>query len=218
MSEIPIPKQLASGLLAGCLSAAVALVLFIFLAQAVSHAETQQIDDRIRAAIHQYSSPWLSSLMQMLTVLGATAFLVPVGAGVVLCLAFARRPLAALLFVIMIDGAVLLNVALKWAFQRGRPAPFFDLSPPRSYSFPSGHALFSFCFYGFLALAVTKSTQSHAGRIAVWGLAALIIAAIGFSRIYLGVHYPTDVLGGYVVGFFWTVMLGLGYRFLQHRE
>jgi undecaprenyl-diphosphatase len=94
-------------------------------------------------------------------------------------------------------GALVLDISLKHAFHRQRPTPFFG-PLPHTYSFPSGHAMFSVCFYGVLAGLVADRTNSRVIKICIWLLAVVLIAAIGLSRIYLGVHYPTDVLGGYL--------------------
>jgi undecaprenyl-diphosphatase len=101
-------------------------------------------------------------------------------------------------------GAALLDVALKHAFRRPRPAPFFGVPLPLSASFPSGHALASFCFFGVLAALLAHRTRSYWRAALVWLAAAALIAAIGFSRIYLGVHYPTDVIAGYLAAAIWV--------------
>ena len=85
------------------------------------------------------------------------------------------------------------------------PMSFTDL--PRTYSFPSGHSLFSFCFYGVLAGLLTRRIASRIGRILIWTFAALLVAAIGLSRIYLGVHYPSDVIAGYLAASLWVSTL-----------
>jgi undecaprenyl-diphosphatase len=99
-------------------------------------------------------------------------------------------------------GAVVLDNLLKYAFHRVRPEPFFGISP-ETYSFPSGHVLFSACFYGMLGLVFAADVRSVLSRAAIWAAAALLVSAIGLSRIYLGVHYPTDVIAGLLVGLFW---------------
>jgi undecaprenyl-diphosphatase len=87
--------------------------------------------------------------------------------------------------------------------------PFFG-AVPQTYSFPSGHSLFSFCFYGVLAGLITARIESRPLRILIWILAATLVFSIGLSRIYLGVHYPSDVLGGYLAGTIWvSTMLAL---------
>jgi len=110
---------------------------------------------------------------------------------------------AALWLVISILGALVLDLSLKYAFHRARPTPFFG-PLPHTYSFPSGHALFSFCFYGVLAGLLADRVRSFKLRILVWTLAALLVAAIGVSRIYLGVHYPSDVIAGYLAATLWV--------------
>jgi undecaprenyl-diphosphatase len=100
-------------------------------------------------------------------------------------------------------GALALDLALKYAFHRERPPVFFG-TEPASYSFPSGHALCSFCFYGVMAGLIAARVRSPALRIAVWALAALLVIAIGVSRVYLGMHYPSDVIGGYLAAAVWV--------------
>ncbi|HMC29816.1 MAG TPA: phosphatase PAP2 family protein, partial [Candidatus Angelobacter sp.] len=75
---------------------------------------------------------------------------------------------------------------------------------PNSYSFPSGHALTSLCFYGVMAGLLSARIKSLPWRIALWTAAVLLIIAIGLSRIYLGVHYPSDVLAGYLAATVWV--------------
>jgi undecaprenyl-diphosphatase len=95
-------------------------------------------------------------------------------------------------------GAVALENGLKYAFHRARPEPFFAMAP-ETYSFPSGHALFSTCFYGALAGLLAANVKGASLRAAIWVAAGMLVLAIGLSRVYLGVHYPTDVIGGYLV-------------------
>jgi undecaprenyl-diphosphatase len=100
-------------------------------------------------------------------------------------------------------GALVLDLALKYAFHRHRPTPFFG-NLPTTYSFPSGHSLFSFCFYGTLAGLMAARTSSKPLKAVIYVLAAVLIFGIGLSRIYLGVHYPTDVVAGYLAAGIWV--------------
>ena len=97
----------------------------------------------------------------------------------------------------MKDKAIVCNIGLKDLIQHARPEPFFG-KEPSSYSFPSGHALYSLCFYGMIAGVLAAHALEPAARIGIWGAAALLIAGIGLSRVYLGVHYPSDVIAGYL--------------------
>ena len=101
---------------------------------------------------------------------------------------------------------------LKLSFHRQRPQPFFDTHLPASYSFPSGHALLSFCLWGAGAALFTADQKKRWVRIAILTIAVVLVVAIGFSRIYLGVHYPSDVLAGYLGALVWILGVGIAYR------
>jgi undecaprenyl-diphosphatase len=101
---------------------------------------------------------------------------------------------------------------LKLIFRRARPEAFFGYAEPITYSFPSGHSIVSACFYGVLAAILTARMKSRARRIAIWMAAALLAFLIGLSRIYLGVHYPSDVLAGYAAAVIWVVAVRTGYE------
>jgi undecaprenyl-diphosphatase len=101
----------------------------------------------------------------------------------------------------VMSAAVVCNVGLKRLIHSARPEPFFGTNPG-SYSFPSGHALYSLCFYGVLASLLAAHAPELAVRIAIWATASLLIVGIGLSRVYLGVHYPSDVIAGYLAAAF----------------
>jgi undecaprenyl-diphosphatase len=148
------------------------------------------------------ASPDLTEAMQDLTHLGAVGVLaILLGASLLAFWATDHLGSAALLARSMASAIVLENAA-KFAFQRQRPEPFFNIVAPETFSFPSGHSFFSACFYGCLALLVTSQAANPIVRSMIWILATAIIGAIGFSRIYLGVHYPTDVVAGYLAAAF----------------
>ena len=113
------------------------------------------------------------------------------------------------------SAAIASNLGLKRLIHCARPEPFFG-AEPSSYSFPSGHALYSLSFYGVIAVAFAAHAPPGLARIAIGAAAGLLVVGIGFSRVYLGVHYPSDVVAGYlaatfVVGAvfaFWPVLLG----------
>jgi undecaprenyl-diphosphatase len=178
------------------------LSMFVGLATMVAYGVTDPIDVNIRKYVHNFTSPTLTTFLHDITRLGSVTFLA-VFSGVFIIgfyLMGWRRPAIRLACVMV--GAIILENGLKYAFHRVRPDPFFDTSPV-TYSFPSGHALFSFCFY--FAVASIFSSRVHSGivRILIYAATTLLVLAIGFSRIYLGVHYPTDVTAGYLVAAFW---------------
>ena len=213
---MPEPKKRKLGflLLAGILTAAAALFFFGWLAEEVLEADTAQFDTAIRTAIHQLASPGLTSAMEVFSFVGSTAFLAGLTVVVMAIFIHLHRPRAATLIAITMAGAAVLNVDLKYAFHRTRPIAFFGTSPT-SYSFPSGHALGSLCFYGVLAVIISTQTQTRTARVGIWLLAVLLIVMIGLSRIYLGVHYPSDVLAGYCAGVVWVGVVGYSDRYLR---
>jgi undecaprenyl-diphosphatase len=111
-----------------------------------------------------------------------------------------------------------LDQILKLCFHRPRPEAFFGLAIPATYSFPSGHALTATCFYGVLAGLLAARTRPLAGKAGLWALAATLAALIGLSRVYLGVHYPSDVLAGYAAAVVWMAAVRVGYGLRRRRR
>jgi undecaprenyl-diphosphatase len=182
--------------------AVIAVALFCGLAVAVETNRLAGFDEAIRMEVHTLASPPLTLVAEKITWLGSLGVLALFGVVAVLVLVRARRRDAAVFLMVTMVGALALENGLKFAFQRVRPLPFFG-SEPETYSFPSGHALFSLCFYGGLAIVASRSMQSAAIKAGTWLATVLLVLAIGGTRIYLGVHYPSDVLGGYLVAIAW---------------
>jgi undecaprenyl-diphosphatase len=182
--------------------AAMAAALFCGLAVAVETNRLARFDEAIRMELHSLASPLLTLLAEKLTWLGSLGVLALFGVVAVAVLVHAGRRDGAVLLTVTMVGALVLENGLKFSFQRVRPPPFFG-SEPLTYSFPSGHALFSLCFYGVLATTAARSMQSGAIKTAIWLSTVFLVLAIGGTRIYLGVHYPSDVLGGYLVAIAW---------------
>lgn len=185
-----------------------ALVFFAWLADEVLEGETQRFDTITREAVHQLASPLMTSSMRGISFLGSTIFLTI--ATILAVVLFLKRhwKREAILFTITMVGASALNVTLKLAFKRQRPTPYFSLLPPESYSFPSGHSLGSCCFYGALAAILAARAQSMEAKTLLWISGVFMFLLIGLSRIYLGVHYTTDVIAGFVAAFFWVMVVG----------
>jgi undecaprenyl-diphosphatase len=120
--------------------------------------------------------------------------------------------------VVTLAGAGLLNGLLKFSFARVRPASFFDYPLPGSPSFPSGHALYAASVFGGLAVLLTARIRSLLLQIAIWLVAISLILLVGLSRVYLGVHYPSDVLAGYAIGVVWVTAVAVGDGLARHRR
>lgn len=182
------------------------LILFAWISEEVFEGELQRFDLAVRMKVHLFFNPSVTKFMLDMTFLGSMGFLVTLFA-ILLAVWLAQgmaRPASWL--AIAAGGSVILDLTLKLSFHRLRPVPFVG-KVPLTYSFPSGHALSSFCFYGVLAGLVAERIGNRIVRIVVWVMAAALIGAIGLSRIYLGVHYPTDVIAGYIAAAAWVSSL-----------
>ena len=185
------------GRIASLVLMSIAAALFGWLAVARRSGATLEFDLGVRARVHEWASPAMTTIARSVTVLGSPLVLSLLFA--IAMLAFHRlewrRP--AITVAEVMAGAIVCNIGLKELIRRARPEPFFGREPA-SYSFPSGHALYSLCFYGLIASVLAAHAPERAARIGIWGAAALLIAGIGLSRVYLGVHYPSDVIAGYL--------------------
>lgn len=190
------------------LPAAIALLLFAWLAAMVTAGRTQAFDDSIRAAVHAHASPALDIAMQNISRIGEPKVLIDTGAVLLLFFLATRKWRTAWLVLLTVGGAELIDQILKLIFHRPRPHVFFGRQP-FGYSFPSGHSLVSFVVFGALAVFLTPHVRSRVWRWVLYLAAASVVLAIGLSRVYLGMHYPTDVLGGYVAGVFWLTVVDL---------
>ena len=200
-------KRLGLAWIIGLVGAVAALLFLAWLAGAVIKGDTRHFDDWAGSSLHNHASPPLTSFMSGITLLGSTRVLLVLGAIVVIAFLFFRWRRETLFFLVTMGGASLLNRVLKLSFQRPRPQPYFDLVAPASYSFPSGHALLSFCFYGAIAFVVAAHLRRSSQRMVVWLLTAVLVLLVGISRIYLGVHYASDVIAGFTAAFIWLMAL-----------
>jgi undecaprenyl-diphosphatase len=205
-------------LIAGFLGASAALIFFGWLTNVVLAGESMRFDNAVRNAIHTWASPPLTFAMLGITQLGSAPALVTLGVLVIWRLTVQRRRQAVLIFIAACVGAEALSEMLKVVFRRQRPEAFFGYAEPITYSFPSGHSMMSACFYGVIAAILTTRMASSKRRIAIWAGAAFLAVAIGFSRVYLGVHYPSDVLAGYATAAIWVGTVRVGYEIWLRRS
>jgi undecaprenyl-diphosphatase len=203
--------------LGALLVAVAALFVFGWLSEEMLEGDTQKLDMFVRDSVHQHSAPGLTRLMQAFSFLGSVVTVTSLCLVILAAFLYFRRTRMAALLGITMIGMVVLDEALKLAFHRPRPVAFFGPTPS-SYSFPSGHAFGALCFYGVLAAILAPRVRGKIAKCAIWSVAVFLIAMIGFSRIYLGVHYPSDVIAGYAAGAVWVTAIGLLDRFLGVRR
>jgi undecaprenyl-diphosphatase len=199
----PKPEPLLGTAILASLGAAVlALFLFAWLGNEMLEGDTQRFDQVVREWVHSYASPSMTRAMNAISLLGYNVLIVEL---LVALAVFAKLQWrrAALWLTVAMTGSLALDLTLKYIYHRTRPTAYFGMAP-HSYSFPSGHALCSFCFYGVLAGLLSARTRPLAWRLLIWFTAAALVIAIGLSRIYLGVHYPSDVIAGYLAATVWV--------------
>jgi membrane-associated phospholipid phosphatase len=190
----------------GTVGLAVCFVILLglsWLFQEVWEKEAFSFDTTILLKIHQWANPVLDQLMLVITRLGNPEGTICAVGGTFIWLWWKHRRTEAKMFVIASLGAVILNQGLKLLFAKPRPALWPRLITETSFSFPSAHALGSLVIYGFLAYLL--ASQFQRATVAIYGGAIALIATIGLSRLYLGVHWPTDIISGYGVGFLWLL-------------
>jgi undecaprenyl-diphosphatase len=191
----------------GMLAAIGMLVFLGWLTDQVFEGDMRQFDDVTRATVHTFASPTLTLFMRFMSFVGSTLFLTLATAGVIVWFALRRWGREAKLFALTMIGASLLNLTLKLTFQRPRPVPFFNLTAPESFSFPSGHSLASCCFFAGLAAILSGRVKRRRPRMIIWVIATTMFLLIGLSRIYLGVHYTTDVIAGFSSALIWILVV-----------
>ena len=204
--DLTLTVELALGLL---LSLGV-IYLFAQITEEVLEGDTRRFDTAVLLWIDAHSPDWLYTPMRVVTALGYYWVILPLLAGAASAFYSLKRRISAALLVVSTCGGMVLTTALKSVFQRTRPELFESGYTAPFYSFPSGHATVAVGFYGTLTLLVAWRLKGLL-RWAVVVSGVALVLLIGFSRLYLGVHYPTDVLAGFLAAPLWVSFVGLYY-------
>jgi undecaprenyl-diphosphatase len=165
---------------------------------------TIQLDDGVRGAVHSQATEQLTAVAELFSFCGSLKVVIPLSVLFAIWLLYRREDRAAAGFALIMAGSLGLNWGLKNIFERPRPEPFYAVDP-ETFSFPSGHVLFSACFLGGLWLILKWRIDFHRAGICI---IVTFITLVGWSRVYLGVHYPTDVIGGGLVALSWLKIAG----------
>lgn len=201
---------------------AVLLFAFVSLASEMLEGDTRAFDERLLLAFRTpgdlavpLGPAWLPEMVRDFTALGSTGVLIIVTLGAVGFLAIRGKGRTAVFVLVAVIGGVLLSNALKIGFNRPRP----DLVPYDirvfTNSFPSGHAMMAAVVYLTLGNLLARTENTAAMRLFIMGLATLLTVLVGVSRLYLGVHWPSDVLAGWAVGACWALLCWLVMARLQ---
>lgn len=217
----------------GLLEAAVLLSLlalagsawvFVEIADEVREGQYQHYDDLVLRALRTSEDlalprgpVWLLPVARDITTLGGFTVIILITLGTVGFLALRRKWHTCLLVLASIAGGSLISTTLKTFFARSRPAVVPHLVDVASLSFPSGHSMLGAITYLTLGALIARTTADRRIKIYCLGLAVTLVFLIGLTRLYLGVHYPTDVLGGWCAGMVWALLCALVARWLQRR-
>lgn len=175
------------------------------------------LDRLIQAYIHNFTSPELTTAMFALSFIGSWKIMLPATAAIFSWFLSKGSQRDALVWVLSVAGGAAINVVLKLWFQRERPSVPWALAHESSYSLPSGHSVTAVVFYGAIALLAYRRFKGRPTTVLIIVAAVFMILGIGLSRIYLGVHFPTDVAAGYLVGTIWLGVVRIAEWQLQPR-
>jgi undecaprenyl-diphosphatase len=200
-------KLFAALLLAGFLVALVTTSGLVVLHDEILKASFHRQDQAIQTWVHGSASPMLTEMMGGLSWIGSPIMLVPTITLAVALLWRLRRKDDALLVAAAALGGVALDEVMKLHFKRLRPELPWAFVHEHSFSFPSGHSVMAIVVYGVIVYKAEDKLRSKWARAALIVGAFLMAMGIGFSRIYLGAHYPSDVAAGYFVGAVWLAVV-----------
>lgn len=204
-------RQTGVYIVVGLGGALLLLYLFSELTEDLLRHEFTSLDNNFELWIHGFTNPVFDFIFNVFTTIGG-GWGMSVFTGLSLLVLLLRRHYySAIMVFLAVGGGLLINFVLKNLFQRPRPDLWEStFARPSSFSFPSGHATMSLCLFGVLTWVFFHLLKTWRLKVGLAILMGFTIFMVGLSRIYFGVHYPTDVVGGYLSGGFWLALLVSG--------
>jgi len=211
-------------LLVAALVVLLGVFCFIELADAVREGETQTVDDWILRSLRRADDPevpvgpdWLRGTGLDVTSLGSPAVLSLVVFAVIGLMWLQRQYQVVVLTVLATSSGLLVAAALKYSIERDRPTVVPHLREVATPSFPSGHTMLAAIVYMTLGILLTHVVEGRAAKLYCLAWAMLLMFLVGISRVYLGVHYPTDVLAGWIAGVAWALACWVAVRYARSK-
>lgn len=207
-------RKTAYAIWASLVVSVILVMVFIQLINEIREQDMVSMDHKVLAWTNSIITPWLIEVMKFITMLGNISTLIVVISLTILLLLAGRRYGEAVFFAVAAVTTPILNVGLKSWLQRERP-DFNRLIEVTGFSFPSGHAMGSCVIYGMIGWLLSRLVRSRPAKLAIWTLTFGVILMIGYSRIYLGVHYPSDIVAGLAAGVVWLLLCLLALKAIQ---
>lgn len=190
--------------------------LFMIISYFIQNENISHFDLSIIEFIQGFEAPWLTTFFKAFTWIGSAYGVIPITIVVCIILFFRMRYYGqALLFAFSMVGTILFNEILKQFFKRQRPE-IYRIMDIGGFSFPSGHAMMAFSLYGMIVYVCWRHVRTTSSRLILVSFAAFMAFSIAISRIYVGVHFPSDIIGGIAAStFFLTIVISIYERNLQ---
>ncbi len=204
-------NQMASFALVGFVVALLLVILFAVLAGVVFSHLTTGMDDSFSLWIHSFANPGLDFIFNFFTTIGSIGTVIGLAVVIFGLLIWRKHHHAAWLVLLAVGGGAGLDQVLKFIFHRARPDLWQSAAPHlTTYSFPSGHSTVTLCLCGFLSWLGYKFLKLYYLKVLLTIVMVLCILMVGLSRVYLGEHFLTDVIGGFLAGGIWLAILFTG--------
>ena len=201
-----------------CMLGCTLLVCFVVLSLSYHTACVERFDDVIAAFVQSFRNDYLTSYFVWMSYIGSKKIYFPLLIILVMYFLVRKKLLSALLLMINYYGSRYLNHMLKLWYERPRP-DVSQLITVTGYSFPSGHTMNATAFLGFIAyLTITEHRIPLHKKVLIIVITCFLIFSISVSRVYLGVHYPSDILAGWAAGGSWLVLCILFHRTFMQKE
>ncbi len=198
-------------------AASLSFGIFVKITSELLEHEVRGLDSSILTAIAKMRRPWLTGVAVDITALGSLTLVALISA-LALCifLSLKDRPAAWQLLLNSVGAGIWTGIT-KSVIERARPEDVTHLVQVSGFSYPSGHSLVSASLYLTIAILAARHLPTTTGRVLLFGFAIAIILLVGMSRVYLGVHYPSDVASGSLLGVAWALLLAGGFSMLEPR-